>query len=1133
MSEVNSPENPITVESFYKAVAEGHPKHDLLLQIINWINSVIIFDSFSDDCLPGDVDSMIFRSVKNSFRSENAPVRDMIFHLVEFVGREIDFIMLGMREKIYRSYESMPVYAVRETDCKCLQILARRPGRTVKEKLVNNPNLVAVRRRFSYDTMENQLFKIFLKRLASMIELRQQGLKAGKKYWEDETSALLAKMSYWLHSEAAMEIGQWRNNPPNNVLLQDRKYHKIWIGWNKLISLDDWMRRFDDNLPSNLAGYAFWNILELMNYRATVRIFQQPIPFSRDSAHFFSDHTVIAFDVPEFENFANYKRIGNLNLRKITLKKNGNKILLRIYQSKKNVIIIDFCFSTKNISVKGYNGDENSLPLSLENFIPFLYAILRDLSLLSKNCVQPAADNYGSSDKVAIDFTRASPVLFCNDKSWQIPYPLICQKWISHSQDNQSFVINCVRSRGIFLSHDDYKVSTYSLLSVIAGNSVSKVAKTEASSVLANLLHQAVNPDKLIYTVPDYLDDFALEPLRIGINSHFSNTKSIPVSIAVAEYAIQQKAINDLCPNDVILVVDLTQTGYSVTPIFCEYDEELMKEAPETQGLHMTRYPAEEFDSDIVTKTVEYLTRYGYSDKLAVILYNLFGLEGINKNLSGLSFYAEHHTELYEHLPSVRQALHLCSNITYNVNQFIDGIGKGLKYRKIHLIEAKEGLNLSFSDKKCSILKHYDYAAKGAYLVDSTEEKLQKSVLWVDHLPELAIEVMANGSRTMICLTKNSKVRPIPNCPVPIKIEQDFILPPGRKFYHFPIVKGEGKKKINLEAYISEMVFPLSKPLECKLSLTYTYGAADAYQLAFIPKQDIGLNVINVDWRKSSEIPFDYADLMIPQYPKVDANKHCSDSDNNKFFEWLEKDLLRLPKLRKIKITKVSEFSEVRTKIGTTIIFCNCTIGRDVSYPDKKFSSGDKCTFVLTGKKAKATKDYLLGKSEPAEEKLCIESTEKNCRLHLRATIEEEINFYPVHRIFKSGIRYEDLTGKISFQATVKNFISTVAEVFNGGYSQHLTDLYLRYCCYMTDNLPEVIIKHILSGDFWGANVFKVTKATAVLMRDCRKGWQIDFVNECFEKISNIHSCKRDQFIIFFATLVWQHEDFSPGSYVI
>ncbi len=168
MSEVNSPENPIIVESFYKAVSEGHPKHDLLLQIINWINSVIIFDSFSDDCLPGDVDSMIFRSTKNSSRSENDPIRDMIFHLVEFVGREIDFIMLGMREKIYRSYESMPVYAVRETDCKCLQILARRPGRTVKEKLVNNPNLVAVRRRFSYDTMENQLFKIFLKRLAAM-----------------------------------------------------------------------------------------------------------------------------------------------------------------------------------------------------------------------------------------------------------------------------------------------------------------------------------------------------------------------------------------------------------------------------------------------------------------------------------------------------------------------------------------------------------------------------------------------------------------------------------------------------------------------------------------------------------------------------------------------------------------------------------------------------------------------------------------------------------------------------------------------------------------------------------------------------------------------------------------------------
>lgn len=94
--------------------------------------------------------------------------------------------------------------------------------------------MLAPTREWIIDTEENQLLKAFLQKLRDLSEQKLQALNTPDDFFND----LSAPISAWLSESRVRKIKRWQNLSPNNLLLSDRNYRKIWDSWGWLCDLD-------------------------------------------------------------------------------------------------------------------------------------------------------------------------------------------------------------------------------------------------------------------------------------------------------------------------------------------------------------------------------------------------------------------------------------------------------------------------------------------------------------------------------------------------------------------------------------------------------------------------------------------------------------------------------------------------------------------------------------------------------------------------------------------------------------------------------------------------------------------------------------------------------------------------------
>ena len=150
----------------------------------------------------------------------------------------IDRISKSMRKYLRRERQMQHLSQAQQVDDKCLLWLTRQPGYSAVQKAGARQQILAVVRKESYDTLENRVFKHFL-RLA---------LATSRRYLRDYQAAfsetsLIANMrklaslcNRELHSEQMQGVGDLRSLPsPNYVLMHDKNYRLIWQLYKKLI----------------------------------------------------------------------------------------------------------------------------------------------------------------------------------------------------------------------------------------------------------------------------------------------------------------------------------------------------------------------------------------------------------------------------------------------------------------------------------------------------------------------------------------------------------------------------------------------------------------------------------------------------------------------------------------------------------------------------------------------------------------------------------------------------------------------------------------------------------------------------------------------------------------------------------
>ena len=83
--------------SLYEELSSETGKVDeslITVKLLSWINSVLMFDPFSDKALSLSVDDFIKRISEVNKEKENPVIRDFLYHLIEFTGRELSYLFV-------------------------------------------------------------------------------------------------------------------------------------------------------------------------------------------------------------------------------------------------------------------------------------------------------------------------------------------------------------------------------------------------------------------------------------------------------------------------------------------------------------------------------------------------------------------------------------------------------------------------------------------------------------------------------------------------------------------------------------------------------------------------------------------------------------------------------------------------------------------------------------------------------------------------------------------------------------------------------------------------------------------------------------------------------------------------------
>jgi cold shock CspA family protein len=782
-----------SVESIYKALNDQDEikgKALLMLMLRNWLTEVSNFDPVSGHALhTGIIDFMdaVAKSVQDE--SPESEIKDRIYRIVSHTKEAVLAIMKHTRDKILREHAMLPIHAAREVDSNSVQWLSRQPGRTLREKLSGKPYIKAVRRRSSVDTAENRLLKAFLCRLEQILIERQNALAAPT---EKACEKLLVSLQRWLSSEDASEIGPWGNLPPNNTLLQDKRYRKAWDGWLWFQAIDEQITGDSKRVHRDILSVIYWNTLSLLNHSGRFRTVQQPVGLDYDNFAISPELPVRGYLFPDNSNtklvgtvdkLVTERRFGfidgcffhasdldaglrfddlqigdqlQFDAEETSKGKCAKRLKKGVHALPKHLMFellneqIDIGVNEEIISIRVENGHV-ILTQQNKNINNKLRIEPTDLRVIPKTILslvtdspfefsEPTNNQSGPIriDNSVVDLCSIRPMFATNTGSQAyLPFRLLQQTW--KLKDGTKQVIDCSDAKAVILNPDIETVSMRSLFS--HSGALPDATKSSASMFFTKKLSDYITADKLTYLIPDWGNDFDLEGIRKSVNFYFDESTPLPKSIA-AIFAWQTSADFEgveLNNKSEILVVDSFYGGFSVTPITVQFSEKLKEKLPKTKGITWERHPIFLIENNKILKEVV--------DKLGAAkcpfpedVIQLFGLDGLFQDAGNLTL--EKDAKPFHISYNIIDVLQVKGNLisSDNTNELRD-------YLKKKDVENTFILPLSQSVILDPLLEKYKCLAvkEGASLTEGalTLEKWQKDIddldiaLWRDHLPEL------------------------------------------------------------------------------------------------------------------------------------------------------------------------------------------------------------------------------------------------------------------------------------------------------------------------------------------------------------------------------------------------------------
>ena len=205
----------------------------------------------------------VLKAVADATKTGTRPMPNDGLHRAAVLAFEpLRAILHQPRTRLLREHAQRPIHSIREMDTHCMAWLARLPGRTIREKLAGKQHVLSVVRRFTPDTPENRVAK----RVADLLMRQLDGRFAhAAAYDEDgpcdaQQRETLDFCRRFLRDENFASILLSDMPRPNNALLNDRHYARVWRAWMLLHEEEEALRSAWPHAEECFRTAAFWAV---------------------------------------------------------------------------------------------------------------------------------------------------------------------------------------------------------------------------------------------------------------------------------------------------------------------------------------------------------------------------------------------------------------------------------------------------------------------------------------------------------------------------------------------------------------------------------------------------------------------------------------------------------------------------------------------------------------------------------------------------------------------------------------------------------------------------------------------------------------------------------------------------------
>lgn len=592
---------------------------------LSLLTAAALRDPQTGQPLPDSLSSILNR-LHEALSSSNTPrqlPQDTFFRALELANLAMQAILLEPTTNLIRTHEMIPYHSAQEIDQKTIRWISTLPGRTIREKLASEPKIKAPIRRFCPNTQENRITRRLINAILDELHLRSslQAPSKGAPQTEEVFELASHLCNTRLRQSPLFQVPPALELRPNNVLLDDRRYTRIWRALNLLEDREDIESQAWRNMPHQARHLIFLGLIARLIQHPQITLWDRPGLISAPNSPAPDSLTLHLWIVPSPTKSPQPAK------SKTTNQPYQGKILT-ISLTDKGISAATGHLNSAGKTTPTYNEAPLDLPISIapnQNLHPGrgAWASLPIQMLNSQVDQGQPLDFAGITQIITLIEAQLSSTLNLKASASQnhtarqpftpsivglelsAPSPIAAGEEQTHTFDLRSYAIahKTKQSHLWQVEHTSRPLLPPGGQDLLAGlTSIFQDDPPNKNDLLTGLRHiihslastQELQKTKAVaFSIPDKASRDGIHHLHTTLKSLLRAPQVLPVwrSVAAAT-AWQTTAKRPPREGDLLVIIDIDGPELTITPLTARSDKDLRKRLPKTRGIFWERRPS-------------------------------------------------------------------------------------------------------------------------------------------------------------------------------------------------------------------------------------------------------------------------------------------------------------------------------------------------------------------------------------------------------------------------------------------------------------------------------------------------------------------------------------------------------------